>query len=101
MLEIFYIVLLIVFGALAAVTFFSATVRSVPYKEELGRLLERRVQLDEQVKTMRGELRNLELDMSILTEEKQALHEQIACMRKVEDLHLTSRLAQLTEESET
>ena len=100
MLEIFYIVLLIVFGALAAVTFFSSTVGSVPYKEELGRLLERQVQLDGQVQTMRRELRNLELDMSILTDEKQALHEQVSCMRRVEDSHLTSRLAEQSEESE-
>ena len=97
-MEVFYIVLLIVFGAMAAVTFFSSTVRSVPYKEELGRLLERQAQLDEQVQAMRRELRNLELDMSILTDEKQALQEQVSCMRRVEDAHLTSRLAQQSEE---
>ncbi len=96
-MEVFYIVLLIVFGAMAAVTFFSSTVRSVPYKEELGRLLERQAQLDEQVQAMRRELRNLELDMSILTDEKQALQEQVSCMRRVEDAHLTSRLAQQEE----
>ena len=100
MLEVFYIVLLIVFGALAAVTFFTANIRSVPYKEELSRLGERQEQLDVQVQTMRRELRNLELDMSILTDEKQGLHEQVNCMRRVEDAHLTSRSAQQAEETE-
>jgi TolA-binding protein len=100
MLEVFYIVLLVVFGALATVTFFSATVRSVPYKEELVRLLERQEKLNEQVQTMRRQLRNLELDMSILTDEKQALQEQVNCMRRVEDAHLTSRIAQQAEEAE-
>ena len=96
MLEVFYIVLLIVFGAMAAITFFASTVRSVPYKEEFARLLERQEQLDAQIRSMRGELRNLELDLGILTDEKQALQEQISCMRSVEDAHLTSRLAEHT-----
>ena len=103
MFDIFYMVMLLAFIALAAVTFFSATIRSVPYKQELGRLLELQNQLDEQVVCMRRELRNLELDISILTDDEHALQEQVACMREVEDAHhlITRRLAEPTEETET
>ena len=56
---------------------------------------------DEQVASMRRELHNLELDISILSDEKQALQKQVACMRGVEDAHLTLRLSEPTEETET
>ena len=93
MTEIFYITLLIIFGALSIIAFFSSSIRAVPLKEELERVVERTERLQERISQMREELRELELDIELLEDEKRGLEDEQTCMRKVQDAHLDHQLA--------
>lgn len=87
MLEIFYIILLIVFGGLIIVTLTQYGVRGGVVKDELGRLQEKIEHLQARFKANSEEFDTLSLDLEILQEEKKSLEAQATCMGNLDQFN--------------
>ena len=87
MLEIFYTILLVVFGGLIIVTLTQYGVRGGVLKDELGRLQEKIEHLQARLETNSEAFDTLALDLEILQEEKNSLEAQETCMGNLDQFN--------------
>jgi hypothetical protein len=86
LLEIFYIILLTIFGGLIVVTLTQYGVRGGVIKDELSRLQEKKA-LQARLKSNNEAFDTLTLDLEILQEEKNSLEAQETCMGNLDQLN--------------
>jgi len=90
MIEVFYIVLLIVFGILIIITLTQFGMRSNALREEIVHFRENREHQEERTVAIRQELEDLALDIEGLEQEKASLESQEACMRNLDKFSAAS-----------
>ena len=83
-LDIIYLLLLAVFGSLTLYTLFTSMMQATQLKQDLlnlsGQLDEREQRLEE----IRQEMRQMDGENNLLSQEREALEAQEACMRQLE-----------------
>ena len=87
MLEIFYIVLLAVFGVLISITLTQLMIRSKSLGEDLDQLQAHLAQQEKRQQALREEFDSIALDLQILEQEKTTLENQESCMRKLDQFN--------------
>lgn len=87
MLEIFYILLLVVFGGLIIVTITQYGVRRGMLKDQLGNLREKTEHQQTQLKANSEEFDTIVLDIEILQQQKDSLEAQETCMDNLDQFN--------------
>ena len=89
MLEVFYIILLVVFGGLIVVTLTQYGIRSGALKDELERLREKIEHQEARLKVASEASDTIALDPEILQGEKGSLEAQEICMGNLDQFNMT------------
>ena len=98
MIEVFYVLLLVVFGALIVATGTTYGLSASALREELANLRERLDRDRSRVADMRQQLGSVELDIQLLEMEKESYEAQEACMRNLDLFDAGGEITKTTEE---
>ena len=91
MIDAFYILLVTLFGSLAAITLVTSTISATRVKEEIARTRESVDYLDGRINGLRTDLLANDLDVDMFEEEARVLELRSACMTEL-DQEYTERL---------
>jgi hypothetical protein len=87
MVEIFYIVILIVFGVLISISLTQFLMRDKALSEDLGQLQQHQARQEQRQNALREEFDSIALDLQVLEQEKSTLQAQETCMRKLDQFN--------------
>ncbi len=87
MLEIFYIMLLVIFGVLIALALTQFLMREKTLGEELDQLQQHQGRQEKRQQALREEFDSIALDLQILQQKKTNVEGQEACMRKLDQFN--------------
>jgi cell division protein FtsB len=82
--DLVFLALLGLFGGLLLYTLVTAMVRANGLKLDLDNLRDQHDQQEERINEIRKEVRDDELEVTVLEQERQALDAQDACLRRLE-----------------
>ena len=97
MLEVFFAMTLIVFGALIIAALATYGMNANTLREELGNLRERLTHQELRMQEIDVELKDLDLDIELLEMEKESLDTQEACMRDLDTFNAGEEIRRTTE----
>ena len=83
--DFIFLLIIIVFGALALFALATSMVQANVLNQDLATIGEQYNQLQERLEEKRQEVQEIELETTLLEEERRALESQEACMIKVEE----------------
>jgi len=87
MVEIFYIILLVIFGVLISIALAQFFMRDKAQSEDLAQLRQHATRQEERLNALREEFDSIALDLQILEQEKATLQAQDTCMRKLDQFN--------------
>jgi len=96
MLEIFFAMTVVVFGALIIGTLATYGMNASKLKEELGNMRDRLAHQELRLKGIDTELKDLDLDIELLEMEKNSLEAQESCMRDLDTFNAGEEIRRTT-----
>lgn len=87
MVEIFYIIILIVFGVLISISLTQFFMRDKALSEDLDQLKKNQSLHEKRQNALREEFDSIALDLQVLDQEMSTLQAQDACMRKLDQFN--------------
>ncbi|MGY8823351.1 MAG: RIFT barrel domain-containing protein [Candidatus Latescibacterota bacterium] len=86
-LQIFYIIIVVVFGVLIAIALTQFLIRDKALNEDLAQLQQHAARQEERQNALREEFDSIALDLQVLEQEKSTLQAQDSCMRKLDQFN--------------
>ena len=98
MLDVFFAMTLIVFGALIIAALATYGMNASKLREELGNLRDRLTHQELRLEEIDTELKDLDLDIELLEMEKDSLEAQESCMRDLDTFNAGEEIRRTTAE---